>query len=405
MTGRARTGRSLPLLLAATTLLFAPIVYKAVLLSRGTDYPAHLRFAAQMWADRRLVTPHFLYQLEVLLLRGLGVGSLADLRPAGALASLINLNLLATALFFRLRWRLAGPLGSRPAGGAAGLDRIAVLGSLSLMLVTPIPLLYGLDHLKYLGYIGLAVYHNPTMLVLKPLAVLLSWYAAGPIVDEDDGRADPRRLLLVALLVIGSALAKPSYLIAFLPAAVVLAVARRLRGGSPNLALVALGIVLPAVAVLGWQYWMYYPQSRATLVFAPLSAKLHHSGYLLPKLGLSILFPAAVYLSFSSEARSDRRLNLAWLVFFFGASYAYLFGEEGRIGSGNFDWSAQAGLFIVFLDSVVFLVERQADAGGAGAPRGRIALCWCLYGLHLVAGLWYVAHILWKSPPGRFVYI
>jgi hypothetical protein len=405
VSGRSETGRALPLLLAATTLLFAPIVYKAVLLSRGTDYPAHLKFAAQMLADRQLVTPHFLYQLEVLLLRGLGIGSVADLKPAGAVASVINLNLLATALFFRLRWRLAGPPRGGTAVAPAGFDWTCVLGSLSLMLVTPIPLLYGVDHLKYLGYIGLTVYHNPTMLVLKPLAVLLSWYAVGPLVEDGGRRVDWRRVLVLALLVVGCALAKPSYLIAFLPGAVVFAVVRRLRGASPNLALLALGIVLPAVAVLGWQYWMYYPHSRATLVFAPLAAKLHHSSWLLPKLGLSVLFPAAVYLSFPSEARRDARLNLAWLVFAFGASYAYLFGEEGRIGSSNFDWSAQAGLFIVFVESLVFLAERQAGAGGPGAPRGRLALCWCLYGLHLASGIWYAAHILWKSPPGRFVYI
>ena len=54
---------------------------------------------------------------------------------------------------------------------------------------------------------------------------------------------------------------------------------------------------------------------------------------------------------------------LAWLVFGIAAAYGYLLAEaEPNMGDGNWLWSGQVALFVLFAESVLFLRSR-------GAPR------------------------------------
>ena len=51
----------------------------------------------------------------------------------------------------------------------------------------------------------------------------------------------------------------------------------------------------------------------------------------------------------STEARRDTMLNLAWLTFGFATLQTYLLAEAGpRFNDGNFAWSSQISLFVLF---------------------------------------------------------
>ena len=83
-------------------------------------------------------------------------------------------------------------------------------------------------------------------------------------------------------------------------------------------------------------------------------------------------------------------LSLAWLSFFFGCAYAYLLAESGpRAMHGNFWWSAQVSLFVLFFESVRFCLEQErAFVVREGGVRLRWPLCLSgtALGLHMVAG-------------------
>jgi len=83
-------------------------------------------------------------------------------------------------------------------------------------------------------------------------------------------------------------------------------------------------------------------------------------------------------------------------VFLSGAGQLYLFAETGeRMYHGNFRWSAQIGLFILFAWSARLLLRQPVEfLRGSRASR---ALAWGIFGLHLLAGLVYAAYC-WIGP-------
>jgi hypothetical protein len=167
-----------------------------------------------------------------------------------------------------------------------------------------------------------------------------------------------------------------------------------------------LGLSLPALVTLGWQYRFTYTSAApgidnmpARIIFAPLGVYSFYSSWLLPKFIASILFPLAVYALYAKRATQDFALNLSWLIFLIGSFYAYFLAESGpRFASGNFLWSAQVALFILFVSSVVFLMRQEIWARGERVAAlklsTRCVICIIVFGLHFVSGLgWYVVYL------------
>ena len=101
------------------------------------------------------------------------------------------------------------------------------------------------------------------------------------------------------------------------------------------------------------------------------------------KLLLSLLFPLAVYGLYWREAIRAFALNLAWIVFGVGAAQMYFLAETGRRAlEGNFWWSAQIGLFVLFVVSTLFWLIYFKHQ-----PRWRGWLCLGILALHLVSGV------------------
>jgi hypothetical protein len=85
------------------------------------------------------------------------------------------------------------------------------------------------------------------------------------------------------------------------------------------------------------------------------------------------------------EAIKDRALNLAALTFGFGVAQMYLLAETGdRANHGNFWWGAQITLFVLFIVSTTFLLQRASERRD-----WRVWLCSVVFALHLMSGLVY----------------
>ena len=385
----------LSLSLLLTAVLFIPV---AAFVVGEDDYRSHLvavdnLVRGQPFGEFVRQIPHFLFHLLVLsVYRTLAVTPLTNAAAGVALFG----YLAGTAAIYGLFSALAG----RATSYRTGLLYATL--SLSLMLVMPINLLTPYN--RYLGYLIPHAYHNPTMVVLKPLALAL-FYLAARCFDVRALRSPTAYTAGTGVVTLACTLAKPSYVIALAPALMLAAAHALRRGAALHLRPLVYGILLPIAVVVALQ--MISLSDRPGVVIAPLGVFYEWARILNPhtttnlplKFVLSILFPLLVYLVGLREARGTPYLNLAWLTFGFGAAYTYLVAEPGAyMALGNFTWSGQISVFVLFVASAVFLLgwATRAAAHRSAKVTASLAVIAVVFSLHLVSGLqWYGLHTGW----------
>lgn len=366
-------------LLAA--LIFAPIILR--MSGSAYDYVVHTKLAMQMLTTHSLLSPHFLLQASIILFNQL---LHVNFNTSCFLVVLFSIAGTAALIFPRMYLATGKTLSSG----------FLVLG---LMLVAPLPLLAPLDGHQYLGYIGINIYHNPTILLLKPFALLLFTFATARNLGV--GLKNRRPLCICILVAIGCTLTKPSYMIVFLPTLAIAACVPAMRQSLARPVFIICGIMLPGVLILAGQYWVTYSaqqlpgvyEGKSSIILAPLLVMSNFSSWLLVKFFLSISFPLAVVVGYIRRALEDVRLCLAWLAFTIGAAYTYLLAESGpRIFQGNFTWSGQITLFILFVVSLEFFCEQVRLSGRYNrASKFIFTLCAALFVLHILSGIGYYA--------------
>jgi|SRR5437660_1788563 len=398
-------------LLALITAIFGLAIRLNILLF---DYPFHIQLARDMASSKTILLPHFLYHLLTIGVHApvsckqftvLGVPVTCSSESSFYLAafavtlfSYLSLGVVIYAFLCRESADRASP--------KAALAYVAI--TLGLMLVSPIHVLTFASRNIYLGYVGINVYHNPTIILLKPLALLLFWCASKAF---SSSRNSSLLIAASATLTVSATLAKPNYTICLLPALAILSIYHIWNHKVFDWRLLILGILIPALIVLGWQYDVTYngPIVRyaSSVVFAPFKVTGHYKifptrGYLglFVGFGLSILFPVCVAGLYWKLVSHDTKLLLAWLAFLVGAFYSYFLAESGaRVFDGNFLWSGQITLFILFVASTWLLMRQTHPSRGSTwslqEGMGRLHFCGGVFGLHLISGLmWYVVSLL-----------
>ena len=377
LTPRARTSAAIVLVLAPAVCLiaFGAVVTRILPVS---DFEAHTEFARQL-AQTGAMLPHFGYHALVIMVQAL---TPADWMAAAGIVTLGGVAACAAVL----AWWLRGALGA----SASALLVAAALVPAALLVLQPV---LPLDPTRYdawlIGYFPPNQWHSPTTLFSKPFALLLLGLGPAVVWSAYGTRAGWPRMLASAALVVTSVLVKPNFIMAFLPALGILAVLHWRRA---DWLWLGLGFVLPAVAVLEWQYAVTYALNTeaAGVILAPLHViRLHAPAGLATigwRLAASVLFPLAAAACFPS-VRADRRVQLGWATFLVGAAIGYLLAEGDRAGAGNFLWSGQLAAFVLFAASAV-AVLRAAATGGAGMSRlGRFALCGGVFLWHVASGI------------------
>jgi hypothetical protein len=255
---------------------------------------------------------------------------------------------------------------------------VVYMMTLGLLLSSSAAFLFPLDRHLYFGYVPANVFHSPTMVLLKPLALASFGYAVSALWPQQGEKAPT--LIPAALLTVVCALAKPSYTVCILPALAVLAAKRAASRTPIDWKLLAFGFFLPALATLLLQYqWTYSDRQipgvyagTSHIVFAPLVVVRHYSSWLGPKLLFSLLFPFSALAVNFRRAREDLALMLAWVLFAAGAGLMYLLAETGpRAIQGNLLWSAQIAVFILFVQSAAHISSYFGGSLATCVPRER----------------------------------
>ena len=347
------------------------------------DFRFHNEVAVAVAAGAPLELPHPLYHI---LAAALAAATGFPVPWAGMAVAVLAQAALGLVAFLGLR--------------AADPGRVAVPAAAALGLTLVAPLFWPTPASRefYFGYLFPNAFHNPTIILLRPLA--LGLFLACAVVLGGGAEPRPARTAGLALLTVSCALAKPSYLICLLPA---LGLAWLLDGLPRNRrwSALVLGVLVPGALVTAGQAWFTLTTERmepTTIAFAPLEVVFLHTRRDVPllavKLALSIVFPLAVAAAFARQAARDAALRVAWLAFLAGAFYAYGLAETGpRRTHGNFLWSGQAAAAVLFAASARFALARNR-AGGRDehGARLRLAACAAAFALHVASGLGYAVH-------------
>lgn len=373
------------ILLAWPLVGFGGVLLQSDQLQNFNDFADHARFA-QAWSDTGTAPgPHFLNEALVIAVKWL-VPGLDWVRAQWVATEAVYVA--TVVVLYLVLGRLA------PAFGRAHPTGLA-LATVSLLLVEPITLLTVARHHLYAGYIVPAnVFHNPTVLLLRPIAVLTFWLVTRGL-DSAAGPAAMRlgqAAALIGLTVLGT-LAKPNYTMCLVPALLVVVACDPAFRRSAGAWTVAAAVALPGLALLTWQYARAFgPEGdpRAGVIFEPFALVTDRTRLALAKFALSLAFPAAVAILFRRALWMRTWVRLGWLSFLIACGFNYVLLEGGvRAIAGNFGWGCQVTLFVLFAWSLAFLLEESERATDPRPGAGRLAGCWVVYGLHLASGLLY----------------
>ncbi len=154
-------------------------------------------------------------------------------------------------------------------------------------------------------------------------------------------------------------------------------------------------MILPMLILLPIQYVAQYTlipfAAPGGIIFAPFGVVSQHEPrfeWLVLKFFMSIAFPLLITLLYRRQVFNDQAMLLGWLVFLAGAAQMYFFAESGeRFNAGNFWWSAQIGLFVLFIAAIrLWIAQARRD--------WRSLLSVAILGLHLVSGAVMISQVI-----------
>jgi hypothetical protein len=333
------------ILLILTIAIFMPITLAEIAYHDITDYPTYLDIAKDIsvnpkyWSE---VSSNPGWTMMVLAVRN--VLSIHHWKAA-FIVQIANQVLLALVLFILVK--ITSPDNNR---------WLAVVLPLGIMIATPFFLVALKDYRLYFGYIGINSYHNPTTVALKPYALIVFCLSALALEKE---KTSIYLSIACLISVVISTLIKPSFIICLLPAVGIYFLVNMKRQKVFDWKMLMFCVFIPSVLVLASEYLGTYTEGDVSIIIKPFIVMKNSSDFLLVKFLLSIWFPLIVLIAYWKNALEHFPLRLAWLTFFFGASYTYLLAEGGwRIFHGNFTWSGEISLFILFVVSVLFFFEQ-----------------------------------------------
>jgi hypothetical protein len=353
-------------LFALVTAIFAYGFYTFLRVQPSADIDTHISYAEQIHGVRDLVSPHFLFQLALKVFHAAGS------TYANAAVWVLGLCYGGMAVLIAREMERRG----------LALTRVHCFVLIPCVLIAcHIFLPTILKPNLYYGYLTPISWHNPTQQPNKLFTLWIYFLYCSEFLDSP--RARMSRVVSMGGLSILSALAKPSFLVAFLPTAGLFACADLVRRRWRQVVLFAAGIALPAALVLLWQARVAYgTQAAPSVVFVPFVVwNFEETLYKLPA---SLAFPIVVGTIAWREGRHDPKIQFTVVFTAIALFVTFCLGEGGpRLMEGNFAWTGQTAVFLAYVEALLFLLSHP----GAGRTR---QLAWVVFGVHVLCGvIWY----------------
>lgn len=404
-------GARFPIFLFLTYGLFCAVFFgyitaKIIFVPDGPshEFGAHINFAMQMINERRILTPHFLYQL-------LTIAHYALIEPLNFGSRL----LVAQDTFIRFDWALAGFVAITEVYIAISIsiawwyiqyfkefngfrhDKLALLAAFGVSIASPIFIFSYFDGLFYLGYIvPSTIYIIPTQVLLK-LSSFWLFVLSASLFNKSSGKIT---VIFIGLVLLNG-LSKPNWLIVMVPTLFLVAMYKVYARQYINWKAVFF-ISISAVAVLGWQYYFKFIDPAAPIyksniiITAPFEVWRHYSNFVYLKIILSIVFPLYVLFLYLRQSQKDFYLIYAWLLFTVGIIYTGFLGESGpNLWAGNFIWSGEIACFALFISSTAFFFKNIFVPNKFNNLASCIGII--LFFAHVLCGIIYYVRSGWYS--------
>ena len=207
------------------------------------------------------------------------------------------------------------------------------------------------NHIIFYGQGSPNVWHNVTLWTVKPFALLTTFYTVSALHDK---RTSDYLIAFGALVI--SIFAKPSFVIMFLPALFFFALLKKIYAKEFVVFFAASAAV--SVALLAYQYLHTFgSQGESRVIVDFLGVWSLSSRNIAVSIALALAFPL-LFVALYREALEDDYLLLSWLLVFVGIFYYATFAQTGRYyAHGNFGWSYDIAMSLLYLFSIVKFVS------------------------------------------------
>lgn len=411
------------LLVGAAAVFYA--AYKVSYVS--VDYGIHVDIARELdWRDPVQMLKEHPEPVWHLLVRAAMIIGFEAQRAAGIVSGgLCAVTYLLGALFLyravgsgavtakdtAVNLSVKASAGTSP-GSGSGLSLIGTaLFTLVLNLVSAI-YVPSFNETPYLGQGSPNPWHNPTTIMVRPIALLVFVIVIGECVRVQRGgfrKGQGLRVwkgILIAVLLLLSNLSKPSFVQIFYPAIFLLMFLWLFiyRFRNFPLGMQLLVCCLPSVALMAMQFLTAFygstNEDSAGVVFAPFKV----AGLYTPNIAVSTLlllaFPLCVSLCGIVRRTFDWTDFFAWITLFVGMGEKFLLAEGGsRMYHGNFNWGYILGAYLLWFISIRdYAAWRCCFADGRGFKKAVAVLAFALCGivllLHLASGIYYLYYLV-----------
>lgn len=259
-----------------------------------------------------------------------------------------------------------------------------------LMLVSCIYLPF-YNYNLYLGQGSPNVWHNPTLLLVKIFAFIIT-----PLAAEFCLQKNPKILIIIAGLLLISLIYKPNFGLIFIPAwGAYLAIHQNKNW---RLLFYTLLAIFPSLLFLLFEKYEVTHLSamlNESFVLAPFKVLHHYVPNLLVSFLLATAFPFAMLVFRFKQVIQNHYLQLCWLMLIFGYTELALFAETGsQMYAGNFGWGYLIALDLLFVFSFIELLNWLNNSELKNRLESTTLGFVCvLFSLHLTSGIYYLLQI------------
>lgn len=332
-----------------------------------------------------LIAAHFLH-------RAVGKGALTARDPA------VNLSVKASAA--------ASP------GSGSGLSLIGVALFTWFLSISGAVFVPWFNDKPYLGQGSPNPWHNPTTIMVRPIALLIFVLVMGECVRVQRGgfrKGQGLRIwkgVLIALLLLLSNLSKPSFVQIFYPAIFLLMFlwlfVYRFRNFPLGMQLLV--CCLPSVALMGMQFVSAFygntNEDSAGVVLAPFKVAGMYTDNIAFSTLLVLAFPLFVGLCSIVRRTFDWTDAFAWIMLLVGMAEKFLLAEGGsRMAHGNFSWGYILAVYLLWFVSIRDYAAWRCSFLESGGMKKALSLLFFILGgllllAHFVSGIYYLYYLI-----------
>jgi len=301
-------------------------------------------------------------------------------------AAIILMSVIYTGMVFIIGWMLKNFLMIS--------ELKVIIFSACLISVSAIYLPFFSQHLL-VGPGGPNVWHNPTVLMIKPLALLIVYFTLKGLQEEKSFYW----LCSSALLFI-SLIYKPSFGIVFMPALGIYVLINYPKNFKSYKNVLIM--VFPSILLLTYQTFMLLNHgdlnNKDPVYISSFAVLRHYTPNVFVSFLQGLAFPLALLICHFKKTISDRYLQLSWLVLIIAyAEFALLVeGAPDRVIHGNFGWGYLVSMQLVFVFSFIELYRWTREVYSINSTfieKLKIQLVWLIFSFHLFSGLIYLTRI------------